>query len=165
LYPQIPDWHAETLIERVQSAVSFIRGAPARGILFQAEQNIMREAAKERMRLRRETDAQSSNQPSPATHPRVDVDPAAQSYRDLISEDEHLIDAETNHAAEAKREENDDFESMDHRVIVSKANRLKMRNITRWSSVHLMLDRFHLWAAAVNEVLSQCGRSAEVFTP
>lgn len=124
----VPNSHVQYYIDRVQAIVVFLRQSPLRMQALAEAQRAYRRECRER-------------QATAALEQEM-----ADTLMSLIG----LEDDEPKHM-DLSYQLVDNVE--DHRVITTRANQLILRMATRWSSAFLMLERFALWAPAINATL------------
>jgi hAT family C-terminal dimerisation region len=155
-----PADHIETLINKVQNAVVFIRGSAQRTTYMVDRQREYAEKLKAKARKARLAYQAACTAQNEAT--AVQAEAAAVSAEDAASEE--LIDHSDHANREARKTEAELTDAaflseIEHKSIVSRANRLTLRNATRWSSTYLMLLRYYMMSRAVNMTLMEYGQT------
>ena len=161
-----PPDHIETLINRVQTAVVFIRASPPRAayMLEHHAEHVERLTAKARTaRLAYEhmLKAQNRANDEAAEEAKADAEQAATDVQlaheaqvqGLVDHIEHADDQDRQ--SDVQLSDAAFVSELEHKAIITRANRMTLRNATRWSSTFLMLQRFYLMYKSVNQTLNE----------
>lgn len=134
-----PALHPQSLIREVQAAVVFIRGYSGRGTELRTRQEQYRKKLKHKELVERARLLKAENIAIDASM-RVDLKHAVDQEVNQVNSG--LIDNEEDANQREVAEDRDaaKLSTMDHWAIVSRANRLILRNVTRWSSSFMMLE-------------------------
>ena len=153
-----PAGHVQLLVDKVANAVNFLRNvsAPVRMLALRSAQQLYRNKLRDKHNSARQAELNAANSAS-----RCEI---SDSEFDLIDDGQQAVDhasGSTSDSASINQESSDQTDAyeynltgLEHRAIVSRAEKLILRNATRWSSTFSMLSRFLLWASPINETLA-----------